>query len=90
LTLKESKEPLQQLTAGIFEMVQTLNNRLGIIQNQLIRQASDNPLDPTHDLFSYEEANERSKNLAKNIIATFKHACNIEGNLNNDKKEEEK
>ncbi|HJU58675.1 MAG TPA: hypothetical protein VJ583_02925 [Nitrososphaeraceae archaeon] len=89
LTLKASKEPDEKITAEIFKNLQSLDNRLGIIQNQLIRQVSDNPFNPTHELFSPEEANERSKNLAWNIIASFIHKYDIEKNLNNDKKKKE-
>jgi hypothetical protein len=55
----------------------------------LLRQASDNQFNPTNELFSYEEAKEKTKNLTRNIVATFTHAYNKEGTQNNDKKEEE-
>jgi hypothetical protein len=89
LKLKESNAPIQQVTAGIFEILQTLDNRLRIIQNQMIRQASDNPFNPTHELFSYDEGREKSKKLALHIINTFRHAYNIEGNVDKEKKEKE-
>jgi hypothetical protein len=66
-----------------------LDNKLAIIQNQLIRQASGDTFNPTRELFSYEDANKRSKKLAKNIIQTFRHAYNIEGVPKKDIKEKD-
>jgi hypothetical protein len=89
LKLKQSNVPEKQITAEIFDKLQSLDNKLGMIQNQLIRQASNNPFNPTNEVFYYDEDRERSKKWPRNVVATFRHKYDIEGSLDKDKKEKD-
>jgi hypothetical protein len=60
LTLKESKEAEQNIKAEILEKLQgidnKIDNKLGMIQNQIVRQASRYPFDPNYELFAYSDS----------------------------------
>lgn len=76
LSLKESKEAEQNIKAEILKLQgidNKIDNKLGIIQNQIVRQASRNPFDPNYELFAYSDSivpppKNTGEILANNII----------------------